>query len=333
MKKLLCMALCLIMVFSLCACGGNDTPAGSGDSDTGVSTEANTNKNETPKFVNDDGTIIRPEYLGGKTELKSSTTFENEIVKVYIYAFSSWEKTGDRLAGASLTLKIENKSNKKLFFEVQGIDLNGLTMDNSYHTEIEVGETDEESFQFSNTMLSESGISKIFNGKVYFWAKAQGDTEQNYFESITFETTEKGEQVNYTEGKTVYEKNGIKIVLQNTGWVDNEIGYIRFYVENTTDQRCSIEFTKMKLTGDYDTKDEDDLHSKSFDVMAKQAGYYTYWMDKTPYFDYGFILPVKAVSLETEIVLMDMNSRGLSGEPDDTFTVEITDWDWSAISK
>ncbi len=356
MKKLLCMALCLIMVVSLCACGGDaNTPADTDGAQTGASTQTNENgsatgatteetqnsvpgattegtQNDEPKFVNDDGTIVLPEFVGGKSELESSTIFENEIVKVYVYAFNAFEANSNTAGGMNIALKIENKSGKRLYFELQSVCINGLDMGGYSHIEIAAGETNEKNIHYPLKELAESGISKIYNGTIYFWTKAEGDTEKNYYESITFKTTEKGEQVNYTEGKTIYEKDGIKVVLQNTGWVneyEKEVGHIRFYVENSSDKKCRIEITQMDLIG-YISVNMPLIGSTDFSVMAQESGYYTHWIGDYPD-NIETALPIEKVSMCLEITTADTDSRAWSGQPDDTFTVEITDWDWSAI--
>lgn len=331
MKKILCIALCLIMVFSLCACGGNDTPAGSNGSDNGTTTESTPDKNETPKFVNDDGTIVLPKFVGGKSEIESSTTFENEIAKVYIYAFNAYEANSNTAGGMNITLKIENKSGKRLYFELQSVCINGLDMGGYSHIEIDAGETNEKNIHYPLKDLAESGISKIYNGAIYFWTKAEGDTEKNYYESITFKTTEKGEQANYTEGKTIYEKDGIKVVLQNTGWVneyEKEVGNIRLYVENSSNKKCQIEITEMNLIGYIPVNMP--LKSTNFSVMAQESGYYTHWIGDYPD-NIKTALPIEKVSMCLEITTADTDSRAWPGKADETVTVEITDWDWSAI--
>ena len=109
MKRILAILLASIMLFSLCACG-NNTPADSTGSTAGESTGATTQKDETPKFLNDDGTIRIPEFAGQNTKLKSATSLDNEYMKAEIISLNCSDKS------VEFTVKVDNKTNEKFSF-------------------------------------------------------------------------------------------------------------------------------------------------------------------------------------------------------------------------
>lgn len=346
MKKLLCMALCLIMVFSLCACGGNDTVAGSDETtatdnsaptDNGASTEPSTNKNDPPKFVNDDGTIYIPEFAGQNTKLKSATSLENEYMKAEIIALNCSEKT------VEFTVKVDNKTNEKFTFYFGFEYINGLRVEyrdryetidgvKKYNTveqfnNVEGGKSREITFVYSVANLASSGIYKIYSGELGISAyqtiydnSGNRTTIFDCGDMISFKTDEEGEQVNYTDGKMVYDKDGLKIVFQNSGWkTDNQVSHIRVYVENNSTVSYRVE---MSAKIGYDGYNDRTVTT----VSPNHSGYYTEWIGT----DYPLEESRRFLKISTGLSMhSDLSWNG----NDDPITFIFKDGDWQEIDE
>lgn len=337
MKKLLCLALCLIMVFSLCACG-NNTPADSTDSSAGESTGAATQKDETPKFLNDDGTIHRPTFAGQNTKLKSATSLENEYMKAEIISLNCSDKS------VEFTVKVDNKTNETFTFYFGFEYINGLrveyrdryeTIDGAkkYNTveqfnKVEGGKSREITFVYSVENLTSSGIYKIYSGELGISAyqtiydnSGNRNTIFDCGDMISFKTDEEGEQVNYKEGKTVYDKDGLKIVFQNCGWkTDNQVSSIRVYVENNSTEPYRVEMAAdYPFDGGYNDR-------TITTVTPNHSGYYTEWIsEEYPIEESRRLLKISTGS--------SMHSDMVWNGSNDPITFIFKDGDWQEIDE
>ena len=329
MKKLLCLALCLIMVFILCACG-NNTPSDS--------TGSTTTEDETPKFLNDDGTIHIPEFAGQNTKLKSATLLENEYMKAEIISLNCLDKS------VEFTVKVDNKTNEKFTFYFGFEYINGLRAEyddryekidgvKKYNTvkqfnDVEGGESREITFVYSVSDLAKSGIYKIYSGELgisayqtFYDESGNRTTVFDCGDMISFKTDEEGEQVNYTDGKTVYDKDGLKIVFQNCGWKsDYGVSPIRVYVENNSTVSYRVEMAAdYPLDGGYNDR-------TITTVTPNHSGYYTEWISA----DYPLEESRRFLKISTGLSLhSDLSWNG----NDDPITFIFKDGDWQQIDE
>lgn len=336
MKRILAFLLAGIMLLSLCACG-NNTPADSTGSTAGESTGATTQKDETPKFLNDDGTIRIPEFAGQNTKLKSATSLDNEYMKAEIISLNCSDKS------VEFTVKVDNKTNEKFSFYFGFEYINGLRMEyddvyekvdgvKKYNTvnqinDIEGGKSREITFVYPVEALASSGIYKIYSGELgisayqtFYDESGNRTTVFDCGDMISFKTDEEGEQVNYTDGKTVYDKDGLKIVFQNCGWKsDYEVSHIRVYVENNSTVSYRVE---MSAKFGYDGYNDTTVTT----VSPNHSGYYTEWISA----DYPLEESRRFLKISTGLSAhSDLSWNG----NDDPITFIFKDGDWQQIDE
>ena len=336
MKRIIAILLASIMLLSLCACG-NSTPSDSTGSTAGESTGATTQKDETPKFLNDDGTIHIPEFAGQNTKLKSATSFDNEYMKAEIISLNCSDKS------VEFTVKVDNKTNEKFtfYFGFEYINRLRVEYDDRYekidgvknyntvqqYNDVEGGKSREITFVYSVSDLAKSGIYKIYSGELGISAvqtvyDASGNRTTIFAceDTISFTTDEEGEQVNYTNGKTVYDKDGLKIVFQNCGWKsDYGVSPIRVYVENNSTVSYRVEMSaKFGFDGYNDTT--------ITTVSPNHSGYYTEWISA----DYPLEESRRFLKISTG---SSMHSDTVWNGNDDPITFIFKDGDWKQIDE
>ena len=336
MKRILAFLLAGIMLLSLCACG-NSTPSDSTGANAGESTGATTQEDETPKFLNDDGTIHIPEFAGQNTKLESATSLENEYMKAEIVSLNCSDKS------VEFTVKVDNKTNEKFTFYFGFEYINGLRMEYSdvyekvdgvkkYNTvnqinDVEGGKSREITFVYSVSVLAESGIYKIYSGELgisafqtVYDASGNRTTVFDCGDMISFKTDEEGEQVNYTDGKTVYDKDGLKIVFQNCGWKsDYGVSPIRVYVENNSTVSYQVE---MSAKFGYDGYNDTTVTT----VSPNHSGYYAEWISA----DYPLEESRRFLKISTS---SSMHSDTVWNGNDDPITFIFKDGDWQQIDE
>lgn len=336
MKRILAFLLASIMLLSLCACGNNTPVDSTSGTNAGESTDETTQKDETPKFLNDDGTIHRPAFAGQNTKLESATSLENEYMKAEIISLNCSDES------VEFTVKVDNKTNEKFSFYFGFEYINGLRMEyddvyeqvdgvKKYNTvnqinDVDGGKSREITFVYPVEDLAASGIYKIYSGELGVSAfqtvydnSGNQTTVFDCGDMISFETDEEGEQVNYTEGKTVYDKDGLKIVFQNSGWkAEYKVSSIRVYVENNSTVPYQVEMAAdYPFDGGYNDR-------TITTVTPNHSGYYTEWIgEEYPIEESRRLLTISTGS--------SMHSDKVWNGGDDPITFIFKDGEWQEI--
>ena len=133
MKKLLCMALCLIMVFSLCACGGN-TATTNDSSDSGM-TITDTDTSTTNNSSENNNDEKEPEEYPNKVVCAVGADGNNIVVKHNLdenhkispdmnFSYPSPTSKYDEVTVLKFTLPLENFAN--LDYQAVGIVVDSM---------------------------------------------------------------------------------------------------------------------------------------------------------------------------------------------------------------
>ncbi len=154
--------------------------------------------------------------------------------------------------GPEVKLLIENNSGKDLWFSTRNESINGYMVSGSMTAEVANGKKKNDSMSFSEDRLKLCGIEGIAEIEFSFhiYDSKSWDT---YFDTklIKLRTNIADTyQQNYDhQGTTIYDKNGIKIIvlgLNESGWLGPEM---YMYIENNTKRNISIYTENVSVNG------------------------------------------------------------------------------------
>lgn len=248
MKKILIIALCIILALS--GCGGEKNK----DSASSPETKAETKATEAEKTSSQETTSAAktapedtPDVSGSNISIEEQVLLEQDGIKITATEFST-----DEFWGPSVSLKLENNTDKNVTVQTRSSSVNGYMMDFSMSCDIAAGKKATDSFYISEESLEQAGIDTIAEMNFYFTV-FDSDTWDDIFDSdyITLKTSIADSFIQSCDdsGQTVYEDGGIKIVYKNMTedsiWGPSAL----FYIENNSDTNITIQCRNTSING------------------------------------------------------------------------------------
>lgn len=180
-----------------------------------------------------------------KVSIEETVLLEEAGVKITAKSIS------DGLFGAEVKLLIENNSGKDLVVQTRNTAVNGFMVDSILSAQVRSGKKANESLTFVSADLERSGIEKVAQMEFSFHIFTS-DNWETYLDSqpVTVNTSifPTYQQKIDDSGETVYEENGVKIVVRGltTGVLGPEI---EVYMENTGDKAVLVQVRDISVNG------------------------------------------------------------------------------------
>lgn len=233
MKKLLSLMLLLMMVFSLTACGSDNSQP---DTTQSVSSETNT---EVPAQDN-------------QIDFQELTVVDNDQCTIKITGIDA-----DNLWGYTLETYLENKSSDKTYmFSVDSAAVNGVQSDPLFATEVSAGKKANAEISFSDTNLEENGITEFTDIELTFRVYDGNDWAANAVAETTVHVYPYGEDHATTFVRDSQDTDNVVIDNENvtvivTGYeMDEVFGYaVNLFLVNKTDANIMFSVDEASVNG------------------------------------------------------------------------------------
>lgn len=180
--------------------------------------------------------------------VEESVIYDENGIKITVKGVSS----DDLMGTIDLKLLVENSSGENLTVSAELCSVNGVMVTPLFIAEVAPEKKANETLSIFVEELNRLEIDNIadisFELRIY-----NTDTYEDIAvtDVITVKTTADGlqQEIN-SEGKTIYEADGIKIVQQNIGKNDLlDTTDIYFYIENNTDKNISVSYLDASVNG------------------------------------------------------------------------------------
>ena len=289
-KKCLVILLLMVLVTGLCGCGLKKADS---KKDINTSTEGNTSdSNKATDTTVTQKPEVSKDASNNAASLENKVIYEKDGLKV-----TSLGLVEDDYGDPALKLSMENTSKKDVTFQVKDVSINGFMYSPLFSVQVTPGNKAEEVMAFYTDDVESYGISKItsidFNLLV---CDSESFDLIDESDVISLSSGEKNSDKAYdTSGKTVYDKDGIKVIAQFVQ-TDEIMGQeIIFYVENNSDKNitvsnnddvaingtmatpllyCSVVPGKKAVTGMSFSDVKDDIKSAEFSVSITDTDSY-----------------------------------------------------------
>lgn len=224
MKRIIALLLAAMMVFCLCACGGDD-PADS-DNDSGKASTKTENTDVS----------IEEQILYDANDIKITATGLDD----------SWY-------GTELKLLIENNSSQDITVQARNANVNGYMVTTSMSADVAAGKKANDSLTFETTSLKDCGIETMATMEFYFVIIDSESFEDIYNTDVITINTSVAEGYTQTyddSGEVLAEVNGIKIVSKGLSEKDSFWGPgLIVYIENNSDQDITVQARDVSING------------------------------------------------------------------------------------
>ena len=224
MKRTIALLLATMMIFCLCACGG-ESPANS-DSDSGKASVKTENTDVS----------IEEQVLYDANDIKITATGLDD----------SWY-------GTELKLLIENNSSQDITVQARNANVNGYMVTTSMSADVAAGKKANDSLTFETTSLKDCGIETMATMEFYFVIIDSESFEDIYSTDVITIKTSAAEGYTQTyddSGEVIAEVNGIKIVSKGLSEKDSFWGPgLIVYIENNSDQDITVQARDVSING------------------------------------------------------------------------------------
>ena len=154
--------------------------------------------------------------------------------------------------GPTLSLLIENNTEKNLTVQARNTSVNGAMMDPYFSCDVAAGKKANSDLSFISTDFSDAGITTLQTVELSFYVY-ETDTWDDVFSSglITIQTAAPAsfQQTFDDAGTEVFSEKGIRFVVQR---LDNDPVWgsnVRVYVENNSDRSITVQLTDVSVNG------------------------------------------------------------------------------------
>ncbi|MBO5247733.1 MAG: hypothetical protein J6B54_00340 [Clostridia bacterium] len=227
MKKLLSLALILVLTFSFASCVDV--------SETGTDKNPSTGGNTTPS---------------DKTEvtLSEKVIFNQNDVEITV---TGMDYSG--FFGPSVKVLIENNSQKNLTVQTRDSSVNGAMIETIFSEDIAAGKKANSSIVFAENELKTAGIQTIKNieFKIYlFDTESYDDVATSETITLTTSADVSFDQIFDKSGETLYDEDGIKVIAKKLSSRDSFWGSeLYLYIENNTEENITIQTKDVSING------------------------------------------------------------------------------------
>lgn len=197
--------------------------------------------------------VSRPSQTTNSTETTQNTqvTIDETVLLEEAGVKITAKSISDGLFGAEVKLLIENNSGKDLVVQTRNTAVNGFMVDSILSAQVRSGKKANESLTFVSADLERSGIEKVAQMEFSFHIFTS-DNWETYLDSqpVTVNTSifPTYQQKIDDSGETVYEENGVKIVVRGltTGVLGPEI---EVFLENTGEKAVIVQVRDISVNG------------------------------------------------------------------------------------
>lgn len=235
MKKLISALLALLLIFSLAACGGENTP----DTNDGTNPSQSESNNE------------------GKTDKNEISFTEVVAVDNAECSIKITEIEPDDMWGFTLKAQLENKSTEKTYmFSVESASINGIQSDPFFARDVAAGKKSNEKITFSDKKLEENGVGDYTDIELTFRVYDSDDWSADAVAEETIHIYPYGEDkaVKFVReaqpsDNVIVDNENITVIV--TGYEDDEIwGYtVNLFLINKTDKNVMFSADDTSVNG------------------------------------------------------------------------------------
>lgn len=232
MKKLIALALALVMILSLAACSDSteETLKKGSITDKEDSSDKNNGSNEG----NSGSNTVKPQ----DATIEECILVDEQGIKITAKSLDH-----DDILGPAIKVAIENNSGKSLAFSAENVSVNGYMNAAFLYVTVADGKKANEKIILSETDLELCNIETIADIELAFRIIDSENYDVVLDTEIMKLETSAAESYEYTfddSGEVVYDENGIKIAIK--GLEEDEIWgpSVVVYIENTSDQNVTV---------------------------------------------------------------------------------------------
>lgn len=250
MKRIFCLALCVIAALLACACDNTEVSS----TPTQIQQEE-TRPQQTPDSVaptEDDHSLSLKKFISSfdttPTITEEKKIYEDNNLSVTLKGIDY-----TAVAGPELQLSIENKTNKDIVVQSPYSIVNGFMITPEMNAKIAASKSKDCSLTLKYFNLAISNITSL--RKIEFALRLVEATNYNPITTtdlITVETSAKQEETEYDEsGQLAYDDNDIKIIFKgvNTDRAYSDGSELMVYMYNGTDQHIVIRAEDVIVNG------------------------------------------------------------------------------------
>lgn len=247
MKRLAALLLVCTLLFSLTACGGDETES-----------------NHTNSSENGNNTGSLPNESTGNASNNKRDNNSKEISFTEIVAVDNDECTikitgidPDNLWGYTLKVQLENKSAEKTYlYSVESASINGVQCDPFFATEVAAGKKANSEISFTNSTLEENGVGDYTDIELTFCV---GDSEDWMADAVARETVHvypygEDQAVHFVResqatDQVIIDNDNVAVIV--TGYEHDAIwGYtVHLFLQNKTDRNVMFCVENASVNG------------------------------------------------------------------------------------
>lgn len=242
-KKLISLLLALVMVLSLCACGGGTTT---------VKKDVFANNDSSPK-TSQPVESEKAEQTEKQKEVPVMPLIEEQVILEHEgVKITAKEYTADSFWGDGIKLLVENDSDKSIGVSCNAVIVNDYMLTDFFSTTVAAGKKDNETLYLSSSDLKAAGITNV--GKVEVQLYLYDSESYNTFytgDLVEIKTSEYDNMDTTADnvGTEIYNENGVRIV----GKYVNENSFwgaaVLLYVENNTGRDITVSCKDFSVNG------------------------------------------------------------------------------------
>jgi len=238
MKKLLGLALALMLLLSLAACGGSSTQKAISTSDESEQSSAAEQSTGTETEE--------------PSEAAAATIEETVLLDQDGLVITAKELVEDSIWGMGVEVLVENNSEEDLGVQCNSLIVNDYMISDMFSSSVAAGKKANDTIYLSSTDLEAAGITTIAD-IVFSFHVYDGDTYSTLFDTdeIELKTSAYGtvEQPAMDDGKELYNQDGIRIVGK---YVDEDSFWgagVLLFIENDYGEDIIVQCDDMSING------------------------------------------------------------------------------------
>ena len=242
MKKITALLLVLVLAFSMTACGGKKESS-EDKKDKVAQKEENKKEPETENKVEKD----KEEKEAPKME--EVVVVDNDDIKISITEI----KDVDVFDDYTINLFLENKTDKKVIFNTEGVTVNGIDTDALLYAQLQAGTTHENRININAENWAELGIENVTDIGMNFKAFVYGE-EPLYAETFHYypmgdDKAEVVEREVSEDDLVIMDNEYAKITYLGESVNEYETQCLDLYIENKTDVTTTFQVLTVYING------------------------------------------------------------------------------------
>lgn len=250
MKRILSLMLALMLLLSLCACGGSSTktPINKEDDNT-KSISLNEQDDSSKQIISSEQTTMPDD---SKQSVDTDATIESVVLLDQDgLVITAKELIDDSIWGKGLKVLIENNSEENLGVQCKSLIVNNYMIEDLFSCSIAAGKKSNETIYLLSTELEAAGIDTISDIIVSF--HVFDDSYDTLFDTEEFEikTSAYGvvEQPAMDDGKELFNQDGIRIIGRYVEEGNFWGAGVLLFIENNYGDNIMVQCDDMSING------------------------------------------------------------------------------------